>query len=689
MFSRSVTATVFLFLPFLAGAAAHAAPARTNDSAASAATLPAALRPVLYQALARDAGPAYAVDKHDCATVPDQRLTACFDRAGAHFRRRDRQLLTLALAGFGRGTHLAPVAAIAPSISGNTIAYHGRTLSAWWRVLPAGFEQGFTIARRPAGSAPLLIALTASASSAPIRDADQLVWGTLHYGGLVTTDAAGHVVPSTMTTENGRILLTVNDAHATYPLTVDPLAWVEQEVFGEAKRDSNFGLSVAISGTSALVGSPAANAAWVFTKSGDTWSRTAKLTPTRPDAASDFGLSVALDGTTALVGANLPYPVKNAGFVAVFTNSSGTWSRTQTLLPDPPGANVDFGHSVAVDGATILVGAWRADVGGKNDAGAAFVFTNSGGTWSQTQELSANPAQPYGLFSSSVALDGTTALIGAEGTLVGHQQGAAFVFTQSGGTWSQTATLSADTGTYESLFGHSVALDGGTAVIGAPRVEVGGNTAQGAAFVFTASGGWRQAAELTASDGAANDNFGNSVSLAGTTALVGAYHANVGGNGDQGAVYVFAGSGSTWQQMRILTASDGTANAHFGSSVALNGLTALVGAPSATIGGKLRQGAGYFYSATCPQGYSAHDGTLSAGGTVKTLPYKAPAGMENAILGGPRGIQLYLEYSNGGTPRIEPIPGNEIHKEWPAGIFLWIVKAGDTGGAYLLCVLHP
>jgi uncharacterized repeat protein (TIGR01451 family) len=181
------------------------------------------------------------------------------------------------------------------------------------------------------------------------------------------------------------------------------------------------------------------------------------------------------------------------------------------------------------DGNTALVGS----PGNNSSQGAAYVFTRSGTTWSQQPELTASDGAASDLFGNSVALsgDGNTALVGAP--LHDSFQGAAYVFTRSGTTWSQQQELTASNGAADDQFGHSVALsgDGNTALVGAPIHD----SYQGAAYVFTRSGTmWSQQQELTASD---SFQFGDSVALSGdgNTALVGSY----GNNSAQGAAYVF------------------------------------------------------------------------------------------------------------------------------------------------------
>ena len=218
-------------------------------------------------------------------------------------------------------------------------------------------------------------------------------------------------------------------------------------------------------------------------------------------------------------------------------------------------------------------------------------------TWTQQAELTASDGTAFDKFGWSVAISGDTALVGAPQHAVGSNayQGAAYVFAGSGSTWTQRAELTAADGAAWDKLGSSVALSGDTAVIGAPR-HVVGSTFHGAAYVFAGSGGtWTQQAELTASDGAAWDFFGFSVAISGDTALVGAPSHAVSGNSQQGTAYVFAGSGSTWTQQAELSASDGAAGDNFGWAVAFSGNSALVGALYHAVGGNPLQGAAYVF----------------------------------------------------------------------------------------------
>jgi len=341
-------------------------------------------------------------------------------------------------------------------------------------------------------------------------------------------------------------------------------------------------------------------AVYVFTRNGSVWSQQAKLTASDGAAGDWFGYSIAILGNTALVGAPIAAVGSNLnqGSAYIFTRSGSVWSQQAKLTASDGAANDGFGLSVALSGDTALVGAFKSGIGPNAGQGAAYIFTRNGSVWSQQAKLIASDGAAGDNFGNSVALSGDTALVGAEHASVGGiaLQGTAYVFIRSGSVWNQQAKLTAADGATEDTFGFSVALSIDTALVGAWDKKVGGNTFQGSAYVFTRSGiSWSQQAKLTASDGAAEDFFGGSVALSGDTALVGALRDDVGVNIDQGSAYLFTRSGTSWGQQAKLTASDGAAGVWFGHSVALSDETALVGAYHAKIGANDEQGSAYFY----------------------------------------------------------------------------------------------
>jgi len=163
--------------------------------------------------------------------------------------------------------------------------------------------------------------------------------------------------------------------------------------------------------------------------------------------------------------------------------------------------------------------------------------------------------------------------------------------------WLEQQKVTASDGAPGDTFGFSVAISGDTAIIGANEDTIGGNADQGSAYVFTRSGStWTQQQKLTASDGAAGDFFGNSVAISVDTVIVGANLDTVGANATQGSAYVFTRSGSTWTEQQKLTASDGAAFDLFGSSVAIDGDTAIVGAFADTVGANGSQSSAYVFA---------------------------------------------------------------------------------------------
>ncbi|MDO8749562.1 MAG: prepilin-type N-terminal cleavage/methylation domain-containing protein [Dehalococcoidia bacterium] len=328
--------------------------------------------------------------------------------------------------------------------------------------------------------------------------------------------------------------------------------------------------------------------------------QSAKLTASDGAANDKFGYSVAISGDTAVVGARFDDFGGNIdqGSAYVFVRSGSAWSQQAKLTASDGAAYDKFGGSVAISGDTIVVGAFAADVGGNTYQGSAYVFVRSGGAWSQQAKLTASDGAAHDHFGLSVAISGDTAVVGANGADVGGNtaQGSAYVYVRSGGAWSQQAKLTASDGAARDEFGLSVAISGDTAVVGAYSADVGSNGNQGSAYVFVRSGGaWTQQAKLAASDGAVSDWFGFSVAISGDTAVVAAKTDDVGSNADQGSAYVFVRSGTTWSQQAKLTASDGAAEDYFGVSVAISGDTAVVGAYWDDVGSNTEQGSAYLF----------------------------------------------------------------------------------------------
>ncbi|MCZ6739421.1 MAG: PKD domain-containing protein [Actinobacteria bacterium] len=264
----------------------------------------------------------------------------------------------------------------------------------------------------------------------------------------------------------------------------------------DATADDRFGVSVAISGDTVVVGAVfdddaglSSGSAYVFVRSGTTWSEQAKLTASDATAFDFFGFSVAISGDTALVGAeNDDDAGPQSGSAYVFTRSGATWTQQAKLTAADATADDQFGFSVAISGDTALVGVHFDDDAGPS-SGSAYVFTRSGATWIQQAKLTAADAAAFDEFGVSVAISDDTAVVGAhfDGD-AGFVSGSAYVFTRSGATWIQQAKLTASDAAGGNRFGASVVISGDTVVVGAASDDDAGDRS-GSAYVFALANG--------------------------------------------------------------------------------------------------------------------------------------------------------------------------------------------------------
>ncbi len=398
-------------------------------------------------------------------------------------------------------------------------------------------------------------------------------------------------------------------------------------------------------------GASGAGAAYVFVRSGTAWIQQAYLKPAAvgtTQAGDGFGVSVAVSGDTAVVGARLEDSnttgidstpdegASGAGAAYVFVRRGTMWSQQAFLKPTAVGttrAGYNFGNSVAISGDTVVVGATFEDSSttginstaneSATDAGAAYLFVRGGTTWTQQAYLKPSfvgNTQAGDHFGGRVSVSGDTIVVGAfdeDSSTTGIDStpdesgisaGAAYVFARSGTTWSQQGYLKpAAVGTKYGgdQFGFSVAVSGDTVVVGAIGEDsstIGinstpdeGASGAGAAYVFVRSEAtWSQQAYLKPAaigTSQAGNQFGFSVAVSGDAVVVGAYFEDSATTGidstpdesanHAGAAYVFARSGTTWSQRAYLkpgAVGTSQANDQFGISVAVSGDTVVVGA---------------------------------------------------------------------------------------------------------------
>jgi len=349
--------------------------------------------------------------------------------------------------------------------------------------------------------------------------------------------------------------------------------WSEQDKLTASNGATGdmFGISISIDGDYAIVGADQnddngenSGSAYVFKRSGTSWVQEDKLTAS--DGATDdrFGNSVSIDGDYVIIGAKGDN--SNKGSAYMFKRSGTSWVQEDKLTASDGAAGDSFGQSVSIDGDYTIVGAHNS---GDVLQGSAYVFKRSGTSWVQEDKITAFGRVTSRRFGVSVSIDGDYVLVGANRD--GSAKGSAYVFKRSGTSWVQEAKITASDGAVGDYFGNSVSIDGDYALVGAYCDD----SAKGSAYVFKRSGtSWALENKLTASDGAVGDYFGNSVSIDGDYVIIGAK----GDNSNKGSAYVFKRSGTSWAQEDKLTASDGATGDGFGVSVSIDGYIILIGA---------------------------------------------------------------------------------------------------------------
>jgi hypothetical protein len=396
-------------------------------------------------------------------------------------------------------------------------------------------------------------------------------------------------------------------AGSAYAFRFDGEAWRKQDKVVGIRTESGpeararLGHSVAIDGDLMVAGAPRENATAIWRagaaylyrrddngtpsdENDDFWRQEARLTASDISSGSQFGVSVAVSGQTVVVGSL-------AGSAYVFHLDGAAWSEEARLTAAADG----FGVSVAISDRTIVVGSPEDEVDRDGDgefdvfnAGSAYVFGFDGAAWRQTDKLTAADAAPRDRFGASVAISGGTIVVGspegdvdADGDGAAHlfNAGSAYIFGPDGGAWRQQAKLTASDADRGDSFGFSVAVSGQTVIVGSPfdDLDTDGDGVEdlfnaGSAYVFGFAGAaWAEKTKLIPSAPIAFTEFGWSVAISGQTAAV--------GNPDAQSAYVFDFDGASWNEEAMLTAGDESPFSGFGASVAIAGRTVVVGSP--------------------------------------------------------------------------------------------------------------
>ncbi|WP_181918785.1 FG-GAP repeat protein [Wenzhouxiangella sediminis] len=318
------------------------------------------------------------------------------------------------------------------------------------------------------------------------------------------------------------------------------------------------------------------------------FNEAAKLTAEVPANAyggdSDAaGYSVSVDGNRALIGApgsdDGGLSTNGEAFIFELDSSGAGWQFVARLAPDDPGYAAQFGSSVSLSGDRALIGS-HSDLQGGSRTGSAYVFDFDGKAWSQSARLIAQDGASHDSFGFSVSLSSDRALIGANHDANGNgsNAGSVYVFDFDGSNWSESAKLTPDDGAPQDGFGHSVSLAGNRALVGSPS-GTGHDVNSGSAYLFEFDGdAWQQSAKLVSKDDSGDNSFfGSAVSLSGDRALVGDYGHYSAPLGS-GAAFVFDFDGAAWHQSAKLTNDGSARDDEFGYAVSLSGDRAVVGA---------------------------------------------------------------------------------------------------------------
>lgn len=395
----------------------------------------------------------------------------------------------------------------------------------------------------------------------------------------------------------------------SFPAMAD---WSQRQKMTSTPRGvgAQFANALAINGNTMIVGArfdsttaSQAGAAYVFVLNGGIWTQQAVLLAPDGALADKFGYSVAISENTVVVGSyNDDSPLSNAGSAYVFVRSGTTWTFQQKLTANDAAADDQFGVSVAVSGPTVFVGANFSDQPSNSDAGAVYRYTQSGTVWTQAQKLI--PAGGVILgdhFGESVAVSGSKLAVGSPGADVPFTAaGSVYVFFEGGGgVYSQQDKISIASGANGDSFGFSVAIEGNTLIGGATQyTPIISQPAYGAAYVYEFNGSsWISQGRLTASDGASVDRFGYSVAVSNNVIAVGAREDDTtAGGADAGSAYIFTRTGSVWTERQKLAPSDPFNGDRFGVSVALSFGNLVVGAAEKALTSPNGQGAAYYFT---------------------------------------------------------------------------------------------
>jgi hypothetical protein len=319
--------------------------------------------------------------------------------------------------------------------------------------------------------------------------------------------------------------------------------------------------------------------AYIFVQSEGSWIEEVRCQSPYGGAGDSFGAAIAIDGDTVVIGAwadDVTLPADH-GSMFIFSRRSGTWDAGERLSPPDSASGDRFGFSVSISSSIAVAAAPGDDVNGVADPGSAWTFSRIGGDWvrpASAPEFTANDIGGSDYFGREVVVDGNLAFIATPNA------NAVYVFQRDGANWIQQSKIVPNDPVAGMGFGTSIAAANGVLIVGAPYANSPQRIYQGAAYSFVNnSGTWIQEAKLTSTSGG---SFGCSVSLFGSVLAVGSRYDNANNDPNTGAAYLYTRSMSGWSAPVKLRLPPGTSNSGFGTIVALNSDTSLLVAADAS-----------------------------------------------------------------------------------------------------------
>jgi len=397
----------------------------------------------------------------------------------------------------------------------------------------------------------------------------------------------------------------------------------------DGEQGDNFGYSVSISGKYAIVGAyldadngVESGSAYIFKYNDTSWIEQAKINASDAALADYFGNSVSISGDYAVVGAiGKDERGENSGSAYIFKRNGTSWSEQAKINASDGAAADSFGHSVSISGDYVVVGAIGDNDRGTS-SGSAYIFMRNGTSWSEQAKINASDGEEGDSFGHSVSISGDYVIVGAIGKdESGKNSGSAYIFKRDNTLWIEQAKINASDAAQYDNFGNSVSISGDYAVVGAYYNDERGENS-GSAYIFKRDEtSWNEQAKINANDAAVADYFGHSVSISGEYTVVGAIGDDDRGS-SSGSAYIFKRHGTSWNEQTKINANDGVKEDNFGYSVSISDEYVVVGAIGDDDKGPFT-GSAYVYNIQLlPQ----H--TITIDTPTKSVPVRIPGGRQ-------------------------------------------------------------